>query len=280
MILSLAHFCEIHGPTAIFCTQAIPSLQETSFMDFITDSINSKASNDVSLSEKTCASCHFSVPTNLTVHNNVFPILKTRSSNHKVLFISTRRPKSIHECSALKNACIRSLSCELLPGKTGPILFGDPTFGYTIAYVFRLADPSARGLKRWYSLICLTQNQANLSRAWKFIIQKFETLVHRLDAKSKMVPANLNDESVQNNDFDFKKNPSRFLRKYNDISIPQSLEKLVGMQDIFVQIHASFAWILSTWGIQFEKSYKNDYSEIKELIKIKTKEGNSEENNM
>ncbi|QSL65921.1 hypothetical protein MERGE_003058 [Pneumocystis wakefieldiae] len=278
MILSLAHFCEIHGPTAIFCTQAISSHHEPSFVDFMAENMNGNSPEGVLLREETCASCQFSVPTDLTVHKNGFPILKTQSSNHKVLYISTRRPMLVHENSALKHACVRSLSCELLPGKTGPILFGDATFGYTIAYVFRLADPYARGLKRWYSLICLLQNQANLSRAWKFIIEKFEILVHRLDTKSKMALVSVDGRNTQKNCIDVRKSPKGFLRKYDGSSMPQSLAKLVDMQDIFVQIHASFAWILSIWGIQFGRSSKNNYSEFKDLIEMKPRKDESEKN--
>lgn len=230
MILSLAHFCEIHGPTAIFCTQAISSHHETLFVESIADNMSGNSTEGVVLREETCASCQFSVPTDLTVHKNGFPILKTQSSNDKMLYVSTRRPILVHENSALKNACVRSLSCELLPGKTGPILFGDATFGYTIAYVFRLADPYARGLKRWYSFICLMQNQANLSRAWRFIIEKFEILVHRLDTKSKMTLVGVDGKSKQRSSVEIKKSPEEFLRKYDGSGMPQSLAKLVDMQ--------------------------------------------------
>jgi hypothetical protein len=77
--------------------------------------------------------------------------------NHKLDYISSSSPSDSDTFSSLRRATIRTLSGEQLPrGQTsGPLWFGDPIAGYTIAYVFRLADMHARGRQRYYALLAL-----------------------------------------------------------------------------------------------------------------------------
>jgi hypothetical protein len=45
---------------------------------------------------------------------------------------------------------ILSLSCEICPGREGPIFFGEDANGYVLSHTFFLKDSQARGLQRWY----------------------------------------------------------------------------------------------------------------------------------
>lgn len=76
---------------------------------------------------------------------------------HVVTYLSLRGPPTPSDYALLRRASIRTLSCELLPRglSSGPLSFGDSTTGYTIAYVFRLPDPMARGKRRSYALVAL-----------------------------------------------------------------------------------------------------------------------------
>ena len=42
-----------------------------------------------------------------------------------------------------------SLSCEICPGREGPIFFGEDANGYVLSHTFYLKDSQARGLRRW-----------------------------------------------------------------------------------------------------------------------------------
>ena len=76
---------------------------------------------------------------------------------HQLQYVSTGSPVESEPFSRLRRATIRTLSGEQLPRgqSSGPLLFGDPRAGYTIAYVFRLADTHARGRQRYYALLAL-----------------------------------------------------------------------------------------------------------------------------
>ena len=60
-------------------------------------------------------------------------------------------------------------------------MFGDPVAGYTIAYIFRLQDPRARGQRRTYALIALAgRNAQRASRAMVKITGVFENIANRI----------------------------------------------------------------------------------------------------
>ncbi|MCJ1442499.1 MAG: hypothetical protein MMC23_002995 [Stictis urceolatum] len=77
--------------------------------------------------------------------------------NHRLDYVSSSSPFDSDSFSSLRRATVRTLSGEQLPRgqSSGPLWFGDPSAGYTIAYVFRLADMHARGRQRYYCLLAL-----------------------------------------------------------------------------------------------------------------------------
>ncbi|KAI0018887.1 vesicle coat protein [Xylariomycetidae sp. FL0641] len=61
----------------------------------------------------------------------------------------------------------------------GPIFFGDPTAGYTTAYIFRIPDIHARGRKRVYAFLALTTHRERLAmKAFAFISAAFRDLAN------------------------------------------------------------------------------------------------------
>lgn len=88
---------------------------------------------------------------------SAFSYAPSNTHPHRLDFVTTRQPNFPSAYSLLRRSCIRTLSCENLPrgSASGSLFFGDPIAGYTIAYVFRLADPRARGRRRTYALIAL-----------------------------------------------------------------------------------------------------------------------------
>ena len=42
-----------------------------------------------------------------------------------------------------------SLSCEVCPGREGPMFFGEESSGYVFTHTFFLKDTQSRGFQRW-----------------------------------------------------------------------------------------------------------------------------------
>jgi len=81
---------------------------------------------------------------------------------HALHYITTRSLTSPVADTTLRKSIVRALSYETLPrnAASGPLLFGDDTTGYTLAYVFRLSDSRARGHRRTYALVALPGRDA------------------------------------------------------------------------------------------------------------------------
>ncbi|CBX98011.1 hypothetical protein IAQ61_010115 [Plenodomus lingam] len=104
---------------------------------------------------------------------------------HTLNYISTSQPQSPTTYSLLRRTCIRALSTEVLPSSksSGPMMFGDPAAGNTIAYVFRLPDPRSRGARRTYALIAMTgRNDRRAPKAFVQILEVFERVANRIVA--------------------------------------------------------------------------------------------------
>ncbi|KAL0636314.1 hypothetical protein Q9L58_004771 [Maublancomyces gigas] len=170
---------------------------------------------------------------------------------HQLTYISTRAPSVPSRYSTLRQACVRTLSCELIPAQTGPIMFGDPLAGYTIAYVFRLPDPKARGGRRSYALVCICPDQKIVVSSWKYVVKAFESLVHRI----KFLAAKKQTEDAQvspllNNSFSSiaSRGPEGFLRRRppgeSGFGSQKGLAELVGREELFVEMHMCFVKLL------------------------------------
>jgi len=177
---------------------------------------------------------------------------------HSVTYLSTRAPTTPSRFSMLRQSCIRTLSCELLPAQTGPLLFGDTLTGFTIAYVFRISDPKARGGKRSYALLCICPEEKMVVRSWRYVVGTFEGLVQRIkgfaalkNAKDKAAAAKAN---AQNNGSGSTGSlsgricgitgPEGFLRRRDGVGSAKGLAELVGKEDLFVEVHACFVKLL------------------------------------
>lgn len=145
------------------------------------DAPSSSDSSDVSDTEQSAS--FDSIPTS--------PLLISRATHsHTLNYISSSQPQSPTTYSSLRRTCIRALSTEVLPlGKaSGPLQFGDNVAGYTIAYVFRLQDPRARGSKRTYALIAMAgRDGRRATKAFVKITAAFEEIANRIIAMAERV---------------------------------------------------------------------------------------------
>lgn len=114
----------------------------------------------------------------------------SKPHSHTVTYLTTRQPISPATYSLLRRSYVRTISCEMLPrgSASGPLYFGDPSSGYTIAYVFRLPDPCARGRLRTYAFIALGGKDSwRVSMAMRRITEYFESIANQIIAMAGKV---------------------------------------------------------------------------------------------
>ncbi|ORX99177.1 hypothetical protein K493DRAFT_313327 [Basidiobolus meristosporus CBS 931.73] len=308
-LVSLVHFCEVHGPSVVFCTQpyhashsmflsdavspdspypqhnlSLSTSYSFSYSHAINPSLN-KPQNPVNPTASTpptvrrntepntftfpsqssqCPSCTANLPP-LEIPGDLDPAsdasLATRSTEAKgfltrdletpdVTYIGSRSPLHPRLYSALRQACVRSLSCEFCPGREGPVLFGDDKNGYVLSYMFKLKDRQARGSQRWYSFIFLMSDRLYLVTSWPFLVKKFKALASELQEKAEKV-YDKEKASLLDSPQDLMRNrssfgpvaPDQFLRRRGSQSL-RSLDELLGVKNLFVNLHANFSWIL------------------------------------
>ncbi|KAI9771497.1 MAG: hypothetical protein M1840_002117 [Geoglossum simile] len=204
----------------------------------------------------------------------------TGPHSHTLTYLTTRNPPSQNAYSLLRRACIRTLSCELLPRTgSGSLVFGDPQAGYTIAYVFRIRDPRARGGRRGYALICLAgRDERRVMRIAPCIMRWFEStaswIVSMADREANTThpptsPASIISQSPTNMGMTShaattsagglnvtpvspflsgrSHDPDGFLRRGTETRA-KGLAELVGREDFFVELHAVFVRLLGQLG--------------------------------
>ena len=212
------------------------------------------------------------------------PTLRTLDPTTGYSYITTRHPKSQTRYSVLRTAVVRALSSELIPSRTGPVLFGDAHNGYTIAYVFAIDDPEARGGKRegrrWYSFLALFEGETEATGAWPWITKGFEQMASGLKERAWIARRETSDPRVESSDVEQvcgvivqstsseERTPSHiritrgsfghpegFIRRPRfgnpggigtlTAATAKSLGELIGLDTVDVEIHAAMGWIMS-----------------------------------
>ncbi|VDM20603.1 unnamed protein product [Hydatigera taeniaeformis] len=105
----------------------------------------------------------------------------------KTDYVSTQFPSDMELLKAVRTACMRSLSCEVIPGREGPIYFGDDINRHVISYNFFVKDSMARGFQVKYSFLLISWNQIFLLNLWPFVVKSFQTMAKRLQEAANRV---------------------------------------------------------------------------------------------
>ncbi|KAL4872365.1 hypothetical protein BDV12DRAFT_162076 [Aspergillus spectabilis] len=188
---------------------------------------------------------------------------------HILTYLSLRGPPNPADYALLRRSSIRTLSCELLPRglSSGPLCFGDSNAGYTIAYIFRLPDPMARGKRRSYALVALAGKDARRAfRACPLIWRAFDRIATSIyNAAEKYQEEDKRREEQKN----VTNRPGN--RQYTPVSSfltgravdpdgqlrrpgqtrARNLTDIVGNQYLFAEIHGSFVALLQQLGSMF-----------------------------
>jgi hypothetical protein len=154
----------------------------------------------------------------------------------------------------------------------GSIFFGDPLAGYTTAYIFRIPDVHARGHKRVYALMAVSTHPETVTvKAFAYITSVFQELAqwiqkcaeHEAETAREASPVGppwhgFQPMGVHEPPADRRSSGNSFLSSGSGLGLTRrmggggggfapkarGLAELVGLPDIFIQLHRRFVTIL------------------------------------
>ncbi|XP_068248774.1 folliculin [Palaemon carinicauda] len=274
-IVSFCHFCELHGPNVVFCTQAFRDLPDFDALNNLDapdifqyqcirnqeqrknddshawrygridpdDVANTKAASG---SDNCIACCSFP-------HNK--PGYISNDDASRVSYVSSQFPLQSELYVLVRQGCIRSLSCEVCPGKEGPIYFGDEARGHVLSYTFFLRDVQARGFQRWYSILILMKDKMLLLNSWPFFVRHLRETISHLQEKASKIYSN-EESKVSHRALRSAASMMDGVRKQRGQSAagqPRSLPELVGDEKIWEYLHSSSTWLLKAGGLRLQE---------------------------
>lgn len=287
-VIALTHFCELHGPSIVFCTQAFHAQDPIDILDASTsqpdfnvnqrniDETVSQHSGDIifygSIEPWLRSKSSSSVPStpgsgNLgaglsTAGGNVSEMCEACksmptgqpgfiSNDHeaKISYISSQYPCHPEIFSIVRQACVRSLSCEVCPGREGPIFFGDDQRGHVLSHTFFVKDSHARGFQRWYSILVVMMDKIFLLNSWPFLVKHIRIIIDIIQEKALKVYEMEQTECPQRSlRLGSGTNPRDFLRHRGMNKPARSLVELTQEKDLFQRFHFWFTWLLKAGG--------------------------------
>ncbi|XP_069985377.1 folliculin [Penaeus vannamei] len=269
-ILSLCHFCELHGPSVVFCTQAFRDLPDISvlcdmeavdILDRRPITAENEKSGETNLWKY--GSVHQDHYTNMNITGND-ACVACRSFQHnqpgfisnddaaRVSYVSSQFPLQSELYVPVRHACIRSLSCEVCPGREGPIYFGDEARGHVLSHTFFLRDVQARGFQRWYSILVLMKDKMLLLNSWPFIVRHLRQTIDRLQENANKV-YEAEESKVSHRALRSATMMSDNFRRQRAVGQPRSLPQLAGDEGVWQYLHSSFSWLMKAGGLRLQE---------------------------
>lgn len=222
MIISLAHFCDKHGPRVLIVTQAgTPGStgDELLVPTYPTDSY--------------CESCSLNFPDGL---KNGVRSIKSNIGNR--CFVSTQYSPVRYQLLTL--IIRRSFSEETMIYDGMPLVFYDDLRGLNLVIGFKLNDENARGNERRYCMIFTIDSRdqqtsmKSLSENWNFIIGAFSRMVQYIRDSHEQQLQKLN--KLRNDKCNFTLLEGAYLRG-NKVKVPRNLSDLTNDKLLFLRIH-------------------------------------------
>eukprot|EP01133_Synstelium_polycarpum_P014604 gene14604-17268_t len=162
------------------------------------------------------------------------------SSNASVYYVSTHQPSN-SSYSHIRNACVRSLSCELVPGREGPVFIANNDGSCLLSYMFKINDSRARGSARWYGFLFMLGEASCLVNYFGWIVHCFRVLAEEMKARTNVV-FEKDKLTAQPNQAVL----SSMYRRTVRTTTLRPLTELLEDSGFFARLHHSFASILST----------------------------------
>lgn len=204
-IVALCHFCELHGPRTLFCTEVLHAplpqgagsgdgagqgdqaeeeeggIQMSSRVRAHSPAEGASAESSSPGPKKSdmCEGCR-----SLAAGH---PGYISHDKETSIKYVSHQHPNHPQLFSIVRQACVRSLSCEVCPGREGPIFFGDEQHGFVFSHTFFIKDSLARGFQRWYSIIAIMMDRIYLINSWPFLLGRVRGIIDELQGKALKV---------------------------------------------------------------------------------------------
>ena len=211
-ILALGHFCETHGPCVILCTQRCIGPPKKQGPHILTTPL--------------CEACQ-----------SINPDQTLISKDDKYCYATTRTPLQQDVAFLLKQATVRSLSCEGdTDGESSPLYFGDQERGHILSHTFTLQDSLARGFHRKYTILMLMKDKIYLLNGWSVIVRHIKEIVRELKEAANNINGVEQEQRSQRAVREAQGSPS---------STARSLSQLTGKPAIFGHLHMWFVFMLS-----------------------------------
>ncbi|MBN3289399.1 FLCN protein, partial [Polypterus senegalus] len=282
-LVALCHFCELHGPRTLFCTEALhsPTPLEAGGLGSGSglscqdgSSPPSRGSNPLPQGEGEGESEGITITAcardpNLSQQNSAagspapqradmcegcrslpagHPGFISHDRETSIKYVSHQHPQHPQLFSIVRQACVRSLSCEVCPGREGPIFFGDEQHGFVFSHTFFIKDSRARGFQRWYSLVLVTMDRIYLINSWPFLLGRVKTIIEGLQSKALKV--------FESEQFGCPQRSQRINTAFTPGAFPhqrsgnaaRSLTSLTKESALWAHLHISFSWLLKACG--------------------------------
>lgn len=210
-MICLSHFCELHGPCSVICTQISSNSKNTKGLLLHS---NSKL--------QTCQSCKLQLPED---RRN----LLTKSSSTE--YVSTQYPVYQERYKALTKLVMKTLSVETNPSLSKPLFLGDNACGYCLSRIFKIKDVNARGGERKYSLMVISDEEVKIMKNWNVITKYLSEIISSIQVKVERVIQHKQKLNTTTN------SNENYLRRL--MVKPKSLIELTGDSKIFVKLHLS-----------------------------------------
>ncbi|TNN81048.1 Folliculin [Liparis tanakae] len=257
-LVALCHFCELHGPRTLFCTEALhpPSPSPSSQIgapvhgdrdrdgDREGEGLTMRANSSATQRGEMCEGCR-SLPAS-------HPGFVSIDDETGIRFLSHQHPRQSQLFSVVRQACVRSLSCEVnsdvCPGREGPIFFGDEQHGFVFSHTFFIKDSLARGFQRWYSIVMVAMDRIYLINSWPFLLRHLRLTIQSLQSTALKVFDNEQGVCPQraariNSVF----SPAVFPHQRSG-NAARSLTSLTQHPNLWASLHSSFSWLLKACG--------------------------------
>ena len=259
-VVLLTHFCERHGPRVLLSTAKMPNERAT---EVLAEEEEEEQQEDEKQEEKE-QELEEGAGATLKV-----PEQRPRSHSKRLssqLFEAADASSSCNGCSSIatgegyvafsgtsfcatskfpeaalytccRKVCVRSLSCELVPGREGPVLFGEQDKGLVLSYPFTIRDSQSRGFSRTMSLIFLHRHPETVLSSTRHITATFAAI--QKDLKERAALLFEKEQRVDGG------GPNTLtLRRIHKTAAVRTLTELVGLPDLFLRLHWSFSELL------------------------------------
>jgi len=201
----------------------------------------------------------------------------TNDKEAKVRYVSSQQPHQDELFSIVRQACIRSLSSEVCPGREGPIFFGDSDTRYVISYTFHLSDSKSRGGRRLYSIIVVMMDKIYLLNSWPFLVKHLHNIVRDMQAKCRSVfekeerdlPLRAQKPSKERS----YTSPTQIRLQRHNGSVVRTLLDMTNDPILFKSLHLAFTWVLKACSNRLTEKLLEGPPTEDSIVDLERKEG-------